>query len=157
MSRKQAAGRILYSPYRQAETAEYSERRKCRGRYPGTNIYGNISTSAEGFEPHQDQSSAQPDKAAVHLFWERRCGGDSLLYFYKGFSGDTGIVPDDGSDHAAVFLFGDVRKARLPGGEDTVPYGTAEIPRAGDQAVPLGEPLQEAGRTGKDQEGGAAA
>ncbi len=139
------------------EIAKYSERRRCRGRCPGTNIYGNISTSAEGFEPHQDKSSAQPDKAPADLFWERRCGGDSLLYFYKRFSGHTGIVPDDGSDHAAVFLFGDVRKARLPGGEDTVSYGTAEIPRAGDKAVPLGESLQEAGRTGKDQEGGAAA
>lgn len=92
----------------QPETAKYSERRRCRGRCPGTNTYGNISTSAEGFEPHQDKSGAQPDKAPAYLFWERWRGGDSLLYFYKRFFGDTGIIADDGSAHAAIFLFGDV-------------------------------------------------
>ena len=73
----------------------------------------------------QSAVAAAAYEAPADLFWERWCGGDSLLYFYKRFSGDTGIVPDDGSAYAAVFLFGDVRKAWLPGREPALPAVSA--------------------------------
>ena len=126
----------------------------CREIMPGTNIYGDISTSAERSEQDQDQSGAQPYKTAADLFWGRRCGGDSLLYFYKGSSGDTGISAYDGNHHAAVFSDGNVRERRLPGRKDTVFYHTTEISAAGDKTVSVKRYLQETGGTGRDQKGG---
>ncbi len=69
---------------------------------------GYISSSAERFKRHQDESGAEPDKKADYLLF----GGSSLwrsgVPFYEGNYRDTGGSDCHGRGDASVFLFGNV-------------------------------------------------